>query len=84
MASLAVAVLGSISGAWMNPARMFGPDLVGTDLTSHGVYVAGRLLGAALAVGAAWILRGGAGGGRSGSPAAQGDILTEVEHPEKA
>ena len=72
-----------ISGASMNPARTFGPDLVGTDFTSYWVYVAGPLLGAALAVGAAWILRG-AGGGRSGSAAAQGDIQTEVEHPEKA
>ena len=72
-----------ISGASMNPARTFGPDLVGTDFTSYWVYVAGPLLGAALAVGAAWILRG-AGGGRSGSAAAQGDILTEVERPEKA
>ena len=41
------------------------------------------LVGAALAVGAAWVLRG-AGGGRTGSAAAQGDIQTEVEHPEKA
>jgi aquaporin Z len=72
-----------ISGASMNPARTFGPDLVGTDFTSYWVYVAGPLLGAALAVGAAWILRG-AGGGRAGSAAAQGDILTEVEHPEEA
>ena len=72
-----------ISGASMNPARTFGPDLVGTDFTSYWVYVAGPILGAALAVGAAWILRG-AGGGRAGSAAAQGDILTEVEHPEKA
>ena len=72
-----------ISGASMNPARTFGPDLVGTDFTSYWVYVAGPLVGAALAVGAAWILRG-AGGGRAGSAAAQGAIQTEVEHPEKA
>jgi aquaporin Z len=72
-----------ISGASMNPARTFGPDLVGTDFTSYWVYVAGPILGATLAVGAAWILRG-AGGGRAGSAAAQGDIRTEVEHPEKA
>jgi len=72
-----------ISGASMNPARTFGPDLVGTDFTSYWVYVTGPLLGAALAVGAAWVLRG-AGGGRAGSTAAQGDIQTEVEHPEKA
>ena len=72
-----------ISGASMNPARTFGPDLVGTDFTSYWVYVAGPLVGAALAVGAAWALRG-AGGGRAGSVAAQGAIQTEVEHPEKA
>jgi Major intrinsic protein len=39
----------------MNPARTFGPDLVGTDFTSYWVYVAGSLVGAALAVGAAWV-----------------------------
>ena len=72
-----------ISGASMNPARTFGPDLVGTDFTSYWVYVAGPLVGALLAVGVAWILRG-AGGGRSGSATAQGDIRTEVGHPEKA
>ena len=72
-----------ISGASMNPARTFGPDLVGTDFTSYWVYVAGPLLGAALAVGAAWVLRG-AGGGRAASVAAQGAIETEVQHPEKA
>ena len=49
-----------ISGASMNPARTFGPDLVGADFTSYWVYVAGPLLGAALAVGAACILRGAA------------------------
>ena len=32
-----------ISGASMNPARTFGPDLVGTDFTSYWVYVAGPL-----------------------------------------
>jgi aquaporin Z len=72
-----------ISGASMNPARTFGPDLVGGDWTSYAVYVVGPLVGAALAVGAAWILRG-SGGGRSGSAAAQGDLSTEVERPEQA
>ncbi len=72
-----------ISGTSMNPARTFGPDLVGTDFTSYWVYVAGPLVGAALAVGAAWVLRG-AGGGRSGSAAAQGDLDTEVAHADKA
>ena len=72
-----------ISGTSMNPARTFGPDLVGRDFTSYWVYVAGPLVGAIVAVGAAWVLRG-AGGGRSGSGAAQGDIATEVELPDKA
>lgn len=72
-----------ISGASMNPARTFGPDLVSLNFTSYWVYVAGPLLGALLAVGAAWLLRG-SGGGRSGSGAAQGDLGTEVENPEKA
>ncbi len=72
-----------ISGASMNPARTFGPDLVGTDFSDYWVYVAGPLVGVLLAVGAAWVLRG-AGGGRSGSGAAQGDIQTEVKRPGKA
>ena len=72
-----------ISGASMNPARTFGPDLVGTDFTDYWVYVAGPLAGAIVAVGAAWVLRG-PGGGRAGSGAAQGGLQTEVEHPEKA
>jgi aquaporin Z len=72
-----------ISGASMNPARTFGPDLVGRDFTSYWVYVAGPLVGAAIAVGFAWVLRG-PGGGRSGSAAAQGEIRTEVARPGQA
>ena len=66
-----------ISGASMNPARTFGPDLVSTTFNGYWVYVAGPLAGAVLAVGIAFILRG-RGGGKSGSGAAQGDIFTEV------
>ena len=72
-----------ISGASMNPARTFGPDLVGANFTDYWVYVAGPLAGALLAVGAAFVLRG-PGGGRAGSGAAQGALQTEVEHPDKA
>ena len=72
-----------ISGASMNPARTFGPDLVGGDFKSYWVYVAGPLAGAVVAVGVAWVLRG-PGGGRSGSAAAQGDLFTEIQRPEKA
>ena len=72
-----------ISGASMNPARTFGPDLVGTTFTGYWVYVAGPIIGAAIAVGIAFVLRG-RGGGRSGSSAAQGDIFTETVDPGKS
>jgi len=66
-----------ISGASMNPARTFGPDLVSTTFTSYWVYVAGPIAGAAVAVAIAFVLRG-RGGGKSGSGAAQGGLFTEV------
>ncbi len=72
-----------ISGASMNPARTLGPDLVSADLASWWVYVAGPLLGAALAVGLAFLLRG-SGGGKSGSLAAQGMINPQITRPGKA
>jgi aquaporin Z len=72
-----------ISGASMNPARTFGPDLVGGDFSCYWVYVAGPLTGAVLAVAAAYALRG-PGGGRSGSAAAQGDLFTEEQRPGQA
>ncbi len=61
----------------MNPARTFGPDLVGVDFTAYWVYVAGPLVGACVAVGGAFILRG-RGGGWVGSGAAQGALFTEA------
>jgi aquaporin Z len=72
-----------ISGASMNPARTFGPDLVSADFTAYWVYVAGPLFGAVLAVGFAYILRG-RGGGIAGSGAAQGGLFTQARHPEQA
>ena len=72
-----------LSGASMNPARTFGPDLVAADFTAYWVYVAGPLAGAVLAVGAAFILRG-RGGGRAGSAAAQGVLHEEIAHPDQA
>lgn len=69
-----------ISGASMNPARTFGPDLISLDFDAYWVYVAGPILGAIVAVGAAFVLRG-PGGGRSGSAAAQGALFTEVARP---
>ena len=60
-----------ISGASMNPARSFGPDMALLDFSHYWVYVVGPLAGALIAAGIAWILRG-TGGGRSGMVAAQG------------
>ena len=55
-----------ISGASMNPARTFGPDLVSTTFTGYWVYVAGPIAGAVLAVIIAFIcvVRGAAGRAR--------------------
>jgi len=72
-----------ISGASMNPARTFGPDLISLTFDGYWVYVAGPLLGALVAVGCAYVLRG-PGGGRSGSEAAQGTLFTEIAKPPTA
>jgi aquaporin Z len=66
-----------ISGASMNPARTFGPDLASLTFSSYWVYIAGPVAGAVLAVGIAFVLRG-RGGDRSSAGAAQGGMFTEV------
>lgn len=62
-----------LSGASMNPARSLGPALALGDWTSWWAYLAGPLIGAVVAVGMAWVLRG-PGGGRYGTQAAQGTL----------
>jgi aquaporin Z len=48
-----------ISGASMNPVRSLAPDLVRGDLSTTWIYIAGPIIGAMIAVGFEWILKGG-------------------------
>jgi aquaporin Z len=69
-----------ISGASMNPARSFGPDLVLPSVGHYWVYLAGPLAGAVIAVGFAWILRG-PGGDVGGVTAARGTLGLPMATP---
>jgi len=63
-----------VTGASMNPARSFAPELIGGDLTNYWIYLVGPIIGAMVAVGFEYILKGKAT--RAGAEAAQG-ILDE-------
>ena len=62
-----------ISGASMNPARSFGPQLILLNFGHFWLYVLGPIIGALIAVGFAYILRG-RGGDIGGVKAAQGTL----------
>ncbi|MEO6822739.1 MAG: aquaporin [Candidatus Nanopelagicales bacterium] len=68
-----------ISGASMNPARSFGPDLALGDFSHYWVYVVGPLGGVLIAAGIAYVLRG-RGGDVGGVAAAQGAPVEAGDH----
>uniref|UniRef100_E6PSS9 Major intrinsic protein n=1 Tax=mine drainage metagenome TaxID=410659 RepID=E6PSS9_9ZZZZ len=58
-----------ISGASMNPVRSFAPDLIRGNLSTSWIYIVGPIIGAMIAVGFEWILKG--------KPTAAGTIAAE-------
>ena len=76
-----VSDVAGVSGRWWPPSRSFSggvrPDLVGADLSHYRIYLVGPLLGAMVAVGFEFILRGKAT--KAGGEAAQGILVANPE-----
>ena len=66
-----------VSGASMNPVRSFAPELIAGNLTDYWIYLVGPVIGAMIAVGFEYILKGKHT--KAGAEAAQG-ILDENAH----
>lgn len=71
-----------ISGASMNPVRSFAPDLIRGDMSTTWIYLVGPVLGAIIAVGFEWILKGKATA--AGTLAAQGDFDSDENAPRQS
>jgi aquaporin Z len=71
-----------VSGTSMNPARSFGPALVSGDFGSYWVYALGPAIGALLAVGSAYVLRG-AGGDLTARRAGSGALDVQESSEQK-
>jgi len=67
---------GPFDGAAMNPARAFGTDVAISDLSTWWVYLIGPVVGAIVAVGLAYVLRGPAKAQEAG--AAEGTPLNRA------
>ncbi|MFZ2052026.1 MAG: aquaporin [Solirubrobacteraceae bacterium] len=67
-----------ISGASMNPARSFGPDLARGDFSGFWIYLVGPLAGMLLAVAVAWVLRGPGGGAAAAARGRLRERLREI------
>jgi aquaporin Z len=61
-----------ISGASMNPVRSLAPDLMSGDMKTSWIYVVGPVVGAIIAVGFEWMLKGKATA--AGTTAAEGSL----------
>ena len=68
-----VAVWGApVTGASMNPIRSLAPDAVGGQLSTYWIYLVGPMIGATIAVGFEYLLKGRATA--AGAEAAQGAL----------